>query len=273
MSADISLFDFQGRQVRTATVGGQVWFVAADVCAILGLTNVSMALSRLDGADISSAEVWSAANNRHYALKSVNEFGLYDLILDSRKPEARAFRRWVTSVVLPTIRASGGVFIDPGSQLAHAVATDPAAALAMASTVIGIAKGLQERNRALEAKNTELAAEHTVLAPKAAAYDAFFDSNDTCSVRDAARMLRNLYDIGEGELRRRMRRKWRWVEVHSTAATAYATGRGYMVNVTHVNEFGPCPTSGRLTAKGFQRAIAKLRAELPKDSHGQPPPH
>ncbi|MBS2531984.1 phage antirepressor KilAC domain-containing protein [Catenulispora sp. NF23] len=121
-------------------------------------------------------------------------------------------------------------------------------------------------------RNRVLGAEHTVLAPKAAAYDAWFDTDDTCSVRDAARLLRNLFVIGESELRERMRRRWRWVEVHSTTATAYAVGRGYMVNHTHVNEFGPCPSSGRLTSKGVQRLKDKLRKELPPERHLNTPP-
>jgi len=124
----------------------------------------------------------------------------------------------------------------------------------------------------LTARNIELGAEHIVLAPKAAAYDAWFDSNETCSVRDAARMLRNLFVIGEYELREKMRRRWRWVEVHSTAATAYAVGRNYMVNHVHTNEFGPCPASGRLTAKGFQRLKEKLTKDLPPERHLIPPP-
>ena len=264
MGNEIALFEFEGDDVRTTAVEGQMWFVATDVCQILGLTNVSMALSRLDGADISSTEVWSAANNRHYVLKTVNESGLYDLILDSRKPEARAFRRWVTSVVLPTIRVSGGVFIDPDSQFAQALATDPSAALDMATSVLGIARDLRERNLALVAKNTELVNEHAVMAPKAAALDAWFDTDGTCSVRDAARLLRGLFGIRESEVRDLLRSKYRWVEVHSTAATAYAVGRDYMVNVVHTNEFGPCPASGRLTAKGVRRLTDKLRRDYPQ---------
>jgi anti-repressor protein len=202
----------------------------------------------------------------------VNESGLYALIFGSKLPAAKTFRRWVTSIVLPTIRKTGGAFIAPDSSLAHAVANDPVAALAMAANVIGIAQQLQEENQALTAKNTELAAEHVVIAPKAAAYDAWFGTDDTCSVRDAARMLRTLFVIGEYELRERMRRRWRWIEVHSTTATAYAVGRDYMVNTVHTNEFGPCPASGRLTPKGFQRLKDKLAKELPPERHLIPVP-
>lgn len=168
--------------------------------------------------------------------------------------------------MLPTIRKTGA-YVDPSSDLAHVVATDPAAALEMVADVLGIARQLQRKNQDLTAKNIELAAEHVVIASKAAAYDAFFDSDDTCSVRDTARMLRKLFVIGEYELREKMRRRWRWVEVHSTAATAYAVGRNYMVNVVHSNEFGPCPASGRVTSKVLQRLKEKLTKELPPERH------
>ncbi|MBS2554543.1 phage antirepressor KilAC domain-containing protein [Catenulispora sp. NL8] len=275
-TGDIALFDFEGRQVRVIIRDDQPWFVASDIARVLGYADPNDAVARhVDHDDISSEKINTASDLQDPVIRriiAVNESGLYSLIFGSKLPAAKAFRRWVTAVVLPTIRRTGGVFIAPDSSLAHAIATDPTAALAMAANVLGIAQQLQEQNQALADKNTELVAEHVVIAPKAAAYDAFFDSDDTCSVRDAARMLRRLFSIGENELRDRMRRRWRWVEVHSTAATAYATGRGYMVNHTHVNEFGPCPSSGRLTAKGFRRLEAKLRKELPPERHLQPTP-
>jgi anti-repressor protein len=277
-SSDIALFEFQGQQIRTVVRDGEPYWVAKDVCDLLGYTNAGQVTRWLDSSDFTTVkydEVFpgQAANaldaSRRIAL--VTESGLYELIFRSARPEARAFKHWVTSVVLPTIRKTGA-YVDPSSKLAQAVATDPAAALEMVADVLGIARQLQEKNQELTARNTELVAEHVVIAPKAAAYDAWFDSNDTCSVRDAARMLRNLFVIGEYELREKMRRRWRWVEVHSTAATAYAVGRDYMVNHIHTNEFGPCPASGRLTPKGFQRLKQKLAKELPPERHLIPAP-
>ena len=277
-SSDIALFDFQGQQIRTVVRDGEPYWVAKDVCDVLGYTNAGQVTRWLDSSDFTTVKYdqvfpGQAANalaaSRRIAL--VTESGLYELIFRSERPEARAFKHWVTSVVLPTIRTTGA-YVDPSSKLAQAVATDPAAALEMVADVLGIARQLQEKNRELTAKNTELAAEHVVIAPKAAAYDAFFDSDDTCSVRDAARMLRRLFVIREHELREKMRRRWRWVEVHSTTATAYAVGRNYMVNTVHVNEFGPCPASGRLTSKGFQRLKEKLAKELPPERHLIPAP-
>lgn len=100
-------FNYGDRPVRTVLIEGEVWFVAADVCAILDISNSRDAVSRLDEADVGSTDVWSAANNRSYATKIVNESGLYALIFQSRKPEAKAFKRWVTTEVLPRIRRTG----------------------------------------------------------------------------------------------------------------------------------------------------------------------
>lgn len=116
------VFQYQGnRAIRTVMVGEEPWFVAKDVCEVLDLPNVGQALSRLDEACITSSDVWSPSNSRRYTLKAVNETGLYDLIFDSRKLEAKAFRRWVTGEVLPSIRRTGGY----GAALAPAPVSAP----------------------------------------------------------------------------------------------------------------------------------------------------
>lgn len=109
--SDIVPFDFDGRQVRVIVdLEGNPWWVAADVCAVLGIANVGNTLARLDSGDIHSADVVDSAGRRQ-ATRIVNESGLYDLVLDSRKPEARRFRRWITSEVLPSLRRDGSYAI------------------------------------------------------------------------------------------------------------------------------------------------------------------
>lgn len=93
--------------VRTVLRDGEPWFVAADVCAALGHTNTTMALERMDEDDLSTAEVIDALGRVQVA-RTINESGLYSLILGSRKTEAKPFKRWVTSEVLPEIRKTGG---------------------------------------------------------------------------------------------------------------------------------------------------------------------
>lgn len=266
--SDIALFDFEGTRIRTVVRDGQPWFVASDVARVLGYSDPNDAVARHVDREDTAAEKINTASELHdpviRRIIAVNESGLYALIFGSRLPAARAFKHWVTSVVLPTIRTSGGTFIDPDSHFARTLATDPTAALDMAATVVGIARELRERNQELADKNRQLADEHVVLAPKAAAYDAWFDTHDTCSVRDAARILHPKFGLHEHEIRQLIR-DWRWIEKSSpAAATTYAVSRGYMVNKVYVTEFGPRPCSGRLTSKGLQRLEAKLHAMHPQ---------
>lgn len=94
-------------QVRTVFKDGEPWFVAADVCRALSIANPSDALRRLDDDEkaLVSIEGLSRGNDSG---NIVNEPGLYSLVLGSRKPEAKAFKRWITHEVIPTIRKTGG---------------------------------------------------------------------------------------------------------------------------------------------------------------------
>lgn len=99
-------FDFDGVSVRTILRDGQPWFVAADVCAALGYSNPSKAISDHVDADERSNEQLDRFRMGSKALV-INESGLYSLVLSSRKPEAKRFKKWVTSEVLPQIHRTG----------------------------------------------------------------------------------------------------------------------------------------------------------------------
>lgn len=97
---------FEGQEVRVVGTPDEPWFVASDVCAVLELSNVSQAVSRLESwmkDDITTNDVIG----REQSMLTVNEPGLYALVFTSRKPEAKAFQRWVFSEVLPSIRKTG----------------------------------------------------------------------------------------------------------------------------------------------------------------------
>ena len=87
------------------TINGSPWFVAKDVCECLGLTKHRDAVSRLDGDERGSVEVDTLGGTQQMA--AVNEYGLYSLVLSSRKPSAKAFKRWITHEVIPAIRKHG----------------------------------------------------------------------------------------------------------------------------------------------------------------------
>lgn len=96
------IFNASNQQVRTVTIENEPYFVAKDVCDILDLSNPSMAIQSLD-----EDERAKYCLGRQGETWCVNESGLYHLIFQSRKPEAKAFRKWVTAEVLPALRRTG----------------------------------------------------------------------------------------------------------------------------------------------------------------------
>lgn len=97
--------NFKGCAVRTVMIGNMLWFVAKDVCEVLELSDVSMSVAKLDDDEKLVQKLFVSGQNRDMII--VNESGLYTLIMRSNKPEAKRFRKWVTSEVLPSIRATG----------------------------------------------------------------------------------------------------------------------------------------------------------------------
>ena len=108
---DLALFEFEGQQLRVITIEGEPWFVAGEVCRFLALGNPTMAVDRLD-ADERALSSIEGTNNGN-PVNIVSEPGLYKLIMASRKEEAKAFQRWVTHEVIPTIRKTGSYSLTP----------------------------------------------------------------------------------------------------------------------------------------------------------------
>lgn len=96
--------------LRTKVIGNEPWFIAQDICSILGLNNITKALAALDFDEKRGVTISNAVGNNQ-EVRAINESGLYHLIFISRKPEAKAIRRWVTGTVLPSIRRTGSYSI------------------------------------------------------------------------------------------------------------------------------------------------------------------
>lgn len=188
MNNSIQRFDFKGAALRTLTdENGEPWFVAKDVCDVLGYANASKAISdHVDSEDKLNNESLSSLGQRGGWL--VNESGLYSLVLSSKLPTAKEFKRWVTHDVLPQIRRTGGYI--PTSD-----ADDDMTILAKA-VMIG--------QRTMEAQKQKIAEQQTrivELEPKARFADAVAASDGTCLVGELAKMLRqNRMDIGQNRL-------------------------------------------------------------------------
>lgn len=103
---DILVFHYKSSEVRTVELNGEPWFVLKDVCAVLGISNHKMTAQRLDADEVSLTDLTDSMG-RQQETTVINESGLYNVILRSDKPEAKPFRKWVTSEVLPSIRKTG----------------------------------------------------------------------------------------------------------------------------------------------------------------------
>jgi prophage antirepressor-like protein len=111
--SEVEQFQFGERQVRVIDLDGEPWWVARDVCDVLEIERVDSSLRSLDDDERGTHTVSTPGGYQPMAI--VNESGLYSLILRSRKPEAKTFKKWVTSEVLPAIRRTGGYQIAPVS--------------------------------------------------------------------------------------------------------------------------------------------------------------
>jgi anti-repressor protein len=167
-------FDFNGHQLRAFNVKSQPWIIAQDVCAALGLSNPSKAMSSLDDSEVNTLTTgYSIPQRGNPNLLMVNESGLYALIFKSRKPEAKAFRLWVTSIVLPAIRKDGMYVIGEENALTE-----------------GELKALSKR--VIEALDAKLDAQRQVIdaqTPKVTAYDARWERQDTIGLTEFAKQM------------------------------------------------------------------------------------
>ena len=172
-------------RVRTMVINGSPWFVAKDVCECLGLTKHRDAVSRLDGDERGSVEVDTLGGTQQMA--AVNEYGLYSLVLSSRKPSAKAFKRWITHEVIPTIRKHGAYMT--GETLEQAL-TSPDFLIRLATEL----KTEQEARRLAEQK---IEADK----PKVLFADSVAASHGSILVGELAKLLnQNGIDIGQNRL-------------------------------------------------------------------------
>ena len=104
---DLQIFNYQSHDVRTVQKDGEPWFVLKDVCDVLNLSTTARVAERLDKDEVSQTHITDSIG-RQQDTTIINESGLYSVILRSDKPEAKPFRKWVTSEVLPSIRRTGG---------------------------------------------------------------------------------------------------------------------------------------------------------------------
>ena len=113
---DLQIFIYGGEQLRTVQRPDGLWWVLRDVCQVLGLTTPARVAERLDEDEKGVSLIHTPGGDQKITI--INEPGLYAVILRSDKPEAKAFKRWVTHEVLPSIRRTGAYGVPP-ERLAH----------------------------------------------------------------------------------------------------------------------------------------------------------
>ena len=177
MTTDLIQHAFHGQAVRVITdEHGDPWFVAKDVCAILGITNVSDATARLDDDERGIATTDTLGGPQKVV--TVSEAGVYGLVFVSRRPGAREFKRWVTHELLPEIRRTGSYAVPQSREQRLALAVIDAQAM-------------------LAEKDERIA----YLEPRAQVADDLLDATGDMSVGDAAKILtRAAVPIGETRL-------------------------------------------------------------------------
>lgn len=173
MGSDMQIFkNEQFGEIRTVVIDGEPWFVAVDVCRALEIVNSRDALTRIDEDE--KGVVLTDTPGGKQEVTTVNEPGLYSLVLGSRKPEAKVFKRWITHEVIPSIRKNGGYIA--GQETMSDVEL-MARALIVAQNVI------EEKNRQISG----LTEENLLMKPKAEYFDDLVDRKLLTNFRDTAK--------------------------------------------------------------------------------------
>lgn len=161
-------------EVRTLSIDGEPWFVASDVCKALEIGNPTDAMRRLDADERTLVSIEGTSNG--LPVNAVNEPGLYTLVLGSRKPEAKAFKRWITHDVIPSIRKNGGYIAGQENMTAEEL---------MAKALLVAKKTIEEKEAELSRKQVE----NAIMAPKADYFDELVDRNLLTGIRETAKEL------------------------------------------------------------------------------------
>ncbi len=246
--SELELFNFDGQQMRVVQIGGEPWFVAIDACAMLGLVNVSKAVQGLDDDEAALTTIQGSIQGRETNI--ISESGLYSLILRSRRPEAKAIRRWVTGTVLPSIRRTGGY---------------GAPTPVRPPTRLELARMVMDAEAEIEAQR-EVIAE---LEPHAAFAEGVMSADGDWKVRDAAQMLSRDPAIATGQNRLfGTLRMLGWIDRTGTPIQRFID-RGMLA--TRVQSYTHPHTEEPTLAKPQVRITGKGLVELHRHLGGQRP--
>lgn len=176
-------------EIRTIEKDGEPWFVGKDVAAALGYERPTKAiLDHVDDEDKDEVPIQDSIG-RSQNTPIINESGLYSLVLSSKLPGAKQFKRWITSEVIPSIRKHGA-YMTP--ETLEAAILNPDTMIRLCTAL----KDEQDKRKALEVANAELVVEKQIMQPKADYFDELVDRNLLTSFRETAKQL----EVKEKEL-------------------------------------------------------------------------
>ena len=245
---DLQIFNNdQFGQIRTTVKDGEPLFVAADVCRALEISNSRMATDRLDEDEKADVSLTDGSQSRH--MTAVTESGLYSLVLGSRKPEAKAFKRWITHDVIPAIRKTGG-YVDNEQQFVETYLP-----FADANTKALFGQTLAQ----LRAANEQLEQQK----PKVLFADAVSAAHTSILVGELAKLLKqNGVDIGQHRLFQYLRENGYLIKRRGSdynMPTQYAMERGWFeikeTAITHGDGHTSVNKTPKVTGKGQQYFI------------------
>ena len=168
-------------EIRTVDIDNEPWFVGKDVASILGYKDTVNALkAHVDDEDKRGWQITTPSGTQQMTI--INESGLYALVLSSKLPTAKAFKRWLTHDVIPSIRKHGA-YMTP-EKLQEAILSPD-----MMIQLCQQLKDEQEKNTVLRAKNSALVVENQIMAPKADYFDELVDRNLLTNFTEAAKQL------------------------------------------------------------------------------------
>lgn len=176
MNTNLQTWNYESSEVRTIQKNGEPWWVLADVCKVLDLSNPSKVADRLEPDEKANFEL----GLRGGATNCINESGLYAVILRSDKPQAKPFRKWVTNEVLPSIRKHGAYMTD---QTLERALTSPDFLIELATQL----KAEQAQRKQLETTVAVQNQQIAELQPKASYYDVVLNCKDLISIGKIAK--------------------------------------------------------------------------------------
>ena len=243
---EVQLFNFENHEVRSLLINSEPWFVGKDVAEVLGYERADNAIrNHIDKEDKLTHQISASGQNRNMTI--INESGLYSLVLSSKLPSAKKFKRWVTSEVLPALRKTGQYQVKKlsGQEL--------------------MAKALIEAQSVLAAKDKQI----EEMKPKALFADAVATSHTSILVGELAKILKqNGIDMGQKRLFAWLREngyliKRKGTDYNMPTQKAMDLGLFEIKEGSYVNGSGANITTKtpKVTGKGQQYFINKFLAK------------